>query len=96
VEAARTSVCLVMKAVLLSARWAGRVRQLGLEQAASASGDHAEVLAENVTLRPCGHREVHADDVRESRHLASRMSQIGFGALRSSVRSSMSGSSACR
>jgi hypothetical protein len=51
VEAAETSVCLLMKAVLVSARWAGRTRQLGLEQAASASGDRAEVLAENVTLR---------------------------------------------
>jgi hypothetical protein len=40
-----------MKAVLLSARWAGRRRRLGLEQAASASGDSAEVMAENVTLR---------------------------------------------
>ena len=50
-ESAGTSVFLVMKAVLLSARWAGRTRQLGLEQAAGASGDSAELLAENVTLR---------------------------------------------
>jgi transposase InsO family protein len=40
-----------MKAVLLSARWAGRSRRLGLEQAAKASGDVAEVYAENVVLR---------------------------------------------
>jgi len=40
-----------MKAVLLGARWAGRSRRLGLEQAAGASGDSAELLAENVTLR---------------------------------------------
>jgi hypothetical protein len=39
VEAAGTSVCLVMKAVLLSVRWAGRARRLGLKQAASAAGD---------------------------------------------------------
>jgi len=51
VEAAGTSICLVMKAVLLSARWAGRARRLGLEQAAKASGDVAEVQAENVVLR---------------------------------------------
>ena len=42
-EAAGTSICLVMKAVLLSGRWAGRTRRLGLEQAAKASGDGAEV-----------------------------------------------------
>jgi putative transposase len=51
VEAAGTSVCLVMKAVLLSARWAGRSRRLGLEQAAKAAGDGAGVQAENVVLR---------------------------------------------
>ena len=50
-EAAGTSVCLVMKAVLLSARWAGRSRQLGLEQAAKAGQDGAEAKAENVMLR---------------------------------------------
>jgi len=50
VEAAGTSICLVMKAVLLSARWAGRARWLGLEQRAKASGDVAEVHAENVML----------------------------------------------
>jgi hypothetical protein len=33
-----------MKAVLLSGRWAGRVRRLGLEQAASAFGDREEVV----------------------------------------------------
>jgi len=51
VEAAETSVCLVMKAVLLSARWAGRTRRLGLEQAAKAAGDGVEVEAEKVMLR---------------------------------------------
>jgi len=51
VEGAGTAVCLVMKAVLLSGRWAGRTRRLGLEQAAKASGDGAEVQAENVMLR---------------------------------------------
>ena len=73
-ETAGTSVCLVMKAVLLSARWAGRTRQLGLEQAASASGDRAEVLAENVTLRDaveflrerlaCAERRLKAANIR--------------------------------
>jgi len=51
VEADETAVSLVMKAVLLSGRWAGRSRRLGLEQAAKASGDGAEVQAENVMLR---------------------------------------------
>jgi hypothetical protein len=51
VEAAGTSVCLVMRAVMLSARWAGRARRLGLEQAASASAGSAELLAGNATLR---------------------------------------------
>ena len=47
-EASGTSICLVMKAVILSARWAGRTRRLGLEQAAKAVGDGAESEAENV------------------------------------------------
>jgi len=51
VEASGTSICLVMKAVLLSARWAGRTRRLGLEQAAKAAGDGAESEAEKVLLR---------------------------------------------
>jgi len=46
VEAAGTSICLVMKAVLLSGRWAGRTRRLGLEQAAKASGNGAEAQPE--------------------------------------------------
>ena len=50
-EVAETSVCLVMKAVLLSARWAGRSRRLALAQAAKAAGDGAAVQAENVMLR---------------------------------------------
>ncbi len=41
-EVAGTSICLVMKAVLLGARRAGRSRRLGLEQAAEASGDVVE------------------------------------------------------
>jgi len=51
VEAAGTSICLVMKAVLLRARWAGRRRRLGLEEAAKAAGDGAQAQAENVVLR---------------------------------------------
>jgi len=51
VEAAGTSVCLMMEAVLLSARWAGRSRRPGLEQAAKASGDVPEVQGANVVLR---------------------------------------------
>ncbi len=50
-EAAGPPLCLVMKAVLLSARWAGRSRRLGLEQAAKAAGEGAEAEAENVALR---------------------------------------------
>ena len=50
-EAVGTSICLVMKAVLVSARWAGRSRRLGLERAAEAAGDGAEAQAENVLLR---------------------------------------------
>ena len=47
-EAAGTSVCLMMKAVLLSARWAGRSRRPGLEQAAE---DGAGAEAEKLMLR---------------------------------------------
>ena len=42
-EAAGTSVCLMMKAVLLSARWAGSSRRLGLEQAAVVSRVRTEM-----------------------------------------------------
>ena len=82
-EAAGTSVCLVMKAVLLSARWAGRTRQLGLEQAATASGDSAGVLSENVTLRDtveflterlaCAERRLKAAGIRKPYSLAERL-----------------------
>ncbi len=82
-EAAGTSVCLVVKAVLLSARWAGRSRRLGLEQAASASEDRAEVLAENVTLRDtveflterlaCAERRLKAAKIRKPYSLAERL-----------------------
>ena len=73
-EAAGTSVCLVMKAVLLSARWAGRSRRLGLEQAAKAAGDGAGAQAENVMLRDtikllveqlaCAQRRLKAANIR--------------------------------
>jgi len=72
-----------MKAVLLSARWAGRTRQLGLEQAASASGDRAEVMAENVVLRDaveflrerlaCAERRLKAANIRKPYSLAERL-----------------------
>jgi len=51
VEVAESSVCLVMKAVLLSARWAGRNRRLALAQAAKAAGDRAAAQVENAMLR---------------------------------------------
>jgi len=83
VEAAGTSVCLVMKAVLLSARWASRTRQLGLEQAAGAFGDSAELLAENVTLRDtveflterlaCAERRLKAAHIRRPYSPAERL-----------------------
>ena len=72
-----------MKAVLLSARWAGRARRPGLEQAASASGDRKEVLAENVTLRDtveflterlaCAERRLKAAHIRTPYSLAERL-----------------------
>ncbi len=55
-EAAGASVCLVMKAVLLSARWAGRTRRLGLEQAAKAAGDGAEVQSNSFLYNALGQR----------------------------------------
>jgi len=83
VEAVGTSVCLVMKAVLLSAHWAGRARGLGVEQAASASGDSAELLAENVVLRDtveflterlaCAERCLKAANTRTPYSLAERL-----------------------
>ena len=82
-EAAGTSICLVMKAVLLSARWAGRSRRLGLEQAAQASGEAAEVQAENAVLRDtveflverlaCAERRLKAAHIRKPYSLAERL-----------------------
>jgi len=83
VEAAGTSVCLVMKAVLLSARWAGRSRRLGLEQAAKAAGDGAEVEAEKVMLQDtvellterlaCAERRLKAAGIRKPYSPAERL-----------------------
>ena len=50
-EAAGTPIGLVMKAVLLSARWARRSRRLALAQAVKAAGAGAAVKAENIMLR---------------------------------------------
>ena len=82
-EAAETSVCLLMKAVLLSARWAGRNRRLGLEQAAKAAGDGAGSQAENVLLRDtvellperlaCAERRLKAANIRKPYSLAERL-----------------------
>ena len=78
-----TAVCLVMKAVLLSGRWAGRTRRLGLEQAAKAAGDGAEAQAENVLLRDtveflterlaCAERRLKAANIRKPYSLAERL-----------------------
>jgi len=83
VEAAETSVCLVMKAVLLSARWAGRTRRLGLEQAAKAGADGASAQAGNVMLRDtiellveqlaCARRRLKAANIRVPYSLAERL-----------------------
>ena len=67
-EAAGTSVCLMMKAVLLSARWAGRSRRLGLEQAAEselenvALRDRVEFLTEQLA---CAQRRLKAAGIRK-------------------------------
>ena len=82
-EAAGTSVCLMMKAVLLSARWAGRSRRLGLEQAAKATGEGAESDLENVALRDrveflteqlaCAQRRLKAAGIRKPYSPAERL-----------------------
>jgi len=50
-EATGTAVCLVMKAVVLGARWAGWRRRLCLAEAAKAGGELVQLQAENVRLR---------------------------------------------
>ena len=82
-EAAGTPICLVMKAVLLSARWVGRTRRLGLAQAAKAAGEGAESQAENVLLRDtveflterlaCAERRLKAANIRKPYSLAERL-----------------------
>jgi transposase InsO family protein len=83
VEAAETAVCLVMKSVLLSARWAGRSRRLGLEQAAKAANGGAGAEADNVMLRDtiellveqlaCAQRRLKAANIRVPYSLAERL-----------------------
>ncbi len=82
-EAAETAVCLVMKAVFLSGRWAGRTRRLGLEQAAKAAGDGAKARTENALLRDtigflverlaCAERRLQAAHIRTPYSLAERL-----------------------
>jgi len=72
-----------MKAVLLSACWAGRSRRLALEQAAKAASDGAETQAENVLLRDsiellgerlaCAERRLKAAGIRKPYSLAERL-----------------------
>ena len=72
-----------MKAVLLSARWEGRTRRLGLEQAARAAGDVADPQAENILLRDtveflserlaCAERRLKAAKIRKPYSLAERL-----------------------
>jgi putative transposase len=83
VETAETAVCLVMKAVLLSGRWAGRTRRLGLEQAAKAAGEGAKAQVDNVMLRDtveflsdrlaCAERRLQAAHIRKPYSLAERL-----------------------
>jgi hypothetical protein len=83
VEAAETAVCLVMKAVLLSGRWAGRTRRLGLEQAAKAAGHGATAQADNVMLQDaveflmerlaCAERRLQAAHLRKPYSLGERL-----------------------
>ena len=49
--AAGAAVCLVVRAVLLSARWAGWRRQVCLASALSGPGEPAHLRAENLILR---------------------------------------------
>ena len=82
-EGTGTAVCLVMKAVLLSGRWAGRTRRLGLEQVVKASGDGADAHAENAMLRDtieflverlaCAERRLKAAHIRKPYSLAERL-----------------------
>lgn len=50
-EAAGTSICLMFRSILLSARWAKQYRQLCREQAKKATGEVATLLAENLEQR---------------------------------------------
>ena len=82
-EAGETAVCLVMKAVLLSGRWAGRARRLGLEQAAKAAGEGAKAQSDDVMLRDtiefllerlaCAERRLQAAHLRKPYSLAERL-----------------------
>jgi hypothetical protein len=51
VDAVRTSVGLIAKARIVSARWAGRRRLLCLQEGANASGETAQLRAEVISLR---------------------------------------------
>jgi len=76
-------MCLVMKAVLFSARWTGRGRRLGLEWASRAAGDVEKVYAENVLLHDlvefliervtCLERRLNAANIRKPYSVAQRL-----------------------
>jgi len=70
VEAAETAVCLMVKAVVLGARWAGWRRRLCLAEAARAAGELAQLQAENLRLRDTA--ELQAEQIA---HLRRRLRQ---------------------
>ena len=69
-EAAETAVCLVVKAVVLGARWAARRRRLCFEELADLSGELGQLRAENVALRDT--LELQAEQIA---HLRRRLRQ---------------------
>ena len=50
-DALGTSICLLFRSILLSARWAKQYRQLCCEQAKNATGEAAGLVAENLEQR---------------------------------------------
>lgn len=82
-EAFGTSICLILRAVLLSARWARYHKQLCREQAGTTSGELAQLRAENLELRDrlalkeeqIAHlqRRLRAAKIRRPHYLAERL-----------------------
>jgi transposase len=73
VEASGTSICLIFRAVLLSARWARHHKRQCLEQAVAVPGDEGKLQAENLELRDTNELQAEQIAILQRRLKAARI-----------------------